>query len=628
MDTAGGGARDRIALAYLGVAGVAAVFAFVGFGASNYWTDELFTLHVIGHGGGLAEVWRRALTDTHPPLYYMLMYPWVQALGQQEWVLRLPSAAAAVAALAMFFLALRRRFEAPAVAFATAVAALSTFWFEQSQNGRSYALALALSAAMLWAALAFRERMARRERGAWGALAWLLGLGMAGSLTHSYLLLSTGMVLLYLLLAVPDRRARVLLVAGGLAILAVNLAYVAILLRSTQQDVHNLWFDNGARFFWGQVRIAWHDLLPAGGVYAVLVLLLAIGHRRWGRGAAAARLPAPAQEAAWMSLFVLAGVVASGIAVSYLIAPSFSARNVSTASPYAWLLLAALYQKAGPDPRTRGGRWLALAVLVLVAAQLALLRGRLLQRNEAWRDSAHFIAALPACAGQDLAVVLPYKFGPSTPPFRRLAEQAFFGRYLGNGMRLHAWLPAEIGDRRHVPELQRQLAERARQAAAGGCPVLAWGVHDLEGWTALELAQDLARLPGVSPNRIVVQEFQRYRRRSLGWRRIGDGWVFLLAPPLPAGTPLRDPGAALALPAAAALGERRVVSHLYRFDGRDGPAYTLDGFSIQRWPVGGAAPREDFVVARRMACDPPPGAGRNDLWPDPAAPGCSQRPAP
>ena len=85
----------RAATLALGAVLIAAcAFAFVGLNAEGYWTDELFTLFLVNHHGGPAAVWRRALTDTHPPLYYLLMAP-IYLLSQgasmevQQYLLRL-----------------------------------------------------------------------------------------------------------------------------------------------------------------------------------------------------------------------------------------------------------------------------------------------------------------------------------------------------------------------------------------------------------------------------------------------------------------------------------------------------------------------------------------------------------
>ena len=68
---------------------IACAGAFTGLSASSLWIDELFTVYLIHHHGGLGEVFRRALTDTHPPLYYFLLYAWTQLAGLSETALRL-----------------------------------------------------------------------------------------------------------------------------------------------------------------------------------------------------------------------------------------------------------------------------------------------------------------------------------------------------------------------------------------------------------------------------------------------------------------------------------------------------------------------------------------------------------
>ncbi|MBN6102525.1 glycosyltransferase family 39 protein [Xanthomonas sp. CFBP 8703] len=548
------------ALAFAAIAACACVFAFVGLDASDYWIDELYTLHVMGHGQGLAELWRRALTDTHPPLYYVLLYAWSQLAGNGEAALRLPSAVAAVLALGVFGSGLRRVFSPAALAFALAAGAVSVFWFEQSQNARSYALCLLLSAGLLSSAVALRRRAQTSDVFPFAHWAALSVLGLIASFTHAYLLLCVGMLLLFLIATQRDTRLRVALAVSGVAILALNVGFVLLLLHCTQQDVHQLWFRNDARFFYVQLLSASRDLLSGGTMLAVLALL---GRWVWRRLRAVPHDPArTCGQADWVAALcgcVLVGMVVSGIVVSVAIAPSFSARNLLTAAPFAWALLARLYDVAGPSARSRGGRIAAAVLIVLVGAQLWLLRGRPLQRNEAWRGSAQVVQRLPGCRDVVLPVVLPYKFGPSSAPYRRLAEQDFFGHYL-QGHRLRAYTPDELAGRTAAEGLAAQLAARAQAAAGGGCALLAWGVHDLNAAAARRLAQDLARLPGVAPNRVLVQPVLRWRRRGLGWHPVADGFVFLAAPPLRAGRAPTDPGMPAAVARLPALGAPWVSS--------------------------------------------------------------------
>lgn len=593
------------------VVAAAVLAAFAGLPASNFWTDELFTLHVVGHDGGLAEVWRRALTDTHPPLYYVLLYGWTRLGGYSETWMRLPSAVFAVVALAVAWRALRGRFSATAVGFALAVGGLSTFWFEQSQNARGYALATLLAAALLALAVSIDDAWRLRRRVAWGQVVALLAVGLVGSFVHSYLLLCTGMVIGMLLLAVPCWRARVILALGGVAILAANAAYAWLLLQSTTQDVHGLWFDTGWRFFWSQTRIARRDLAVTGCSLALNLLVLAAIVRglRAGRGALTGRVGTAGNRAALLGLCVLVGMFGAGVLVSYAIAPSYSSRNMLTASPFAWVLLAWLYDAAGPRLGTRGSQWMAAGLCLLVAANVPLLRGRMIERNENWRDSARFVAALPGCTGQDVAVMQPFKFGPATAEYRRLAEHDFYGHYAAPGTSIRSWLPSELAGRRPVPVLQAQLAARAGNAGRPGqCTLLLWAVHDLNDKTAMSMAQDLARQPGVAPARVAMQSFLRGKRSALSWRPVPEGYVFYAVPAATSQAP-GDVGPAVAMPAGT-LGDRYVVA----FEGSEagtGPSQApLDRFKVERWSRKGGAPvvtQQDVPRARCLV--EPAGSG-------------------
>jgi len=263
----------RVATAALGFAlGVACLFAFVGLNAEGYWTDELFTLFLVNHHGGLAEVWRRALTDTHPPLYYALLYGWSRLFGLSEPALRALSALFCVGAAAVFAAGTRRSFSLNARLFAAACAAASPFWFMQSQNVRNYALCLLASAIL--AVLALRARAAARggERVPAAVVAGLVLAGAFGAFSHFYAFLETGILFAFLIVTVPDGRLRLGLVAGGLAILGVELAYMRALLHATQQNTHDMLFRADAAFFAGQTWQALLGFLAPGALIGVAAL--------------------------------------------------------------------------------------------------------------------------------------------------------------------------------------------------------------------------------------------------------------------------------------------------------------------------------------------------------------------
>jgi hypothetical protein len=607
------------------IAIIAAAFGFVGLSASDFSIDELYTLHLVNHQSGLAEVFKRALTDTHPPLYYFLLYGWTRLAGYSETAMRLPSVVFTLSALIIFAIGMRRIASRNAIAFACAIAALSPFWFEQSQNARDYALGMALSAAMLTSAIAVFRQYRRNDGIQLRQLSLLMLIGLAASFTHAYLLLAFGMMLLYLLLTIANWRMRLLIVAAGMVILLANTGYYWLLTHSTQQDLQHMWFQNSVNFFRNQTRTAISGLLPVSIEVIIIGLLLSLWFQRsTGRRDSAIATVEP-EEIRWASRLaglVLIGVIVCGIAVSLLVAPSYSYRNVLICVPFAWLLLARLYDTAGPRACSRSSCVLAAMIVVFLGINLAILKGRLLPRNEPWRESADYIREqYPQCLRQPLPVVLPFKFGPSSAPFRTLAERDFFGHYLPEATQLLALLPAELAMRHPRAGLSALFVQRATAADTGGCPVLAWGVHDLSEDGALKIAQDLARQPALAGHRVVIQEFKAYSQHLVWWNQRALGFVFLLAPPAEASVHSIAPPFGQA---SIKAGDRLVVDHLATKQSNSGPPYLVDVYSIQRWPANRTTASEDFIASRRLTCDPPTEIARKDVWPDPAYPGCSQ----
>ncbi|WP_158543204.1 glycosyltransferase family 39 protein [Dyella psychrodurans] len=612
------------------VALIACCGAFVGLSSSGLWIDELFTVHLIHHDGGLGEVFRRALTDTHPPLYYFFLYEWTRMAGFSESSLRLPSAVFAVLAIVIFATGTRRILSPAAIAFACAVATLSAFWFDQSQNARSYALCMAFAAGLLSLALALRARV--RARNDFPTAHWLglSVLGLLASLTHAYLLLALGMVLLFLILSVSSWRLRVALVITGLVVLAFNVAYYKMMMHSSQQDMQNMWFGNDVGFFKNQFHEAIIRLM-ARQTIAVVALLILFGIQR--RIVGEPYFVFDELDTRWataLACFVLIGVIVCGIGTSLLVAPSFSDRNLLTCAPFAWLLLGRLYDAVGPRGYSRSSTIIAVLIMLLVGSYLLLLRGRELPRTESWRTTAQYVEQLPGCSNQQIPVILPYRFGHSTAFFRALAEHDFFGYYLPKTAQTQAYLPAEFAERRLANGLPQLLASRAANADTGGCTLLAWGVHDLDETSALKIALDLARQPGVAPRRVVMQEFDTYERWRLVWRRNPEGYVYLAIPQAASGASVEPPPSLdiqLTNHDRATLGDRVVVDLLNTYAGPTRAPYSLDTYSIQRWAPQ-KPPREDFLSVHRLTCDPATTKADWDVWPDPADPGCSDRPLP
>jgi hypothetical protein len=616
------------------IALIACVATFIGLSNSGFWIDELFTIYLIKHNGGLAEVFRRQLTDTHPPLYPMFLHLWAQIAGFSEFALRLPSAVFAVLAVGIFAVGTRRVLSTTAIAFACAVGTMSDFWFYHAQNARSYALCMALAAAILSAAIAFRRRV--RNRPGFPLAHWigLSLLGLVASLTHAYLLLALGMALFILIVTVPSWRVRGALVATGLVVLVINAAYYRMMIHSSAQDMQNMWFSNNAGFFYQQTHQALTFLI-AGQVAVVISLLLLFGCRKWIVGEPFFTFDdVDTRWTTFLSAFVLIGVIVCGIGVSLAVAPSYSDRNLMTCAPFAWLLIGRLYDAAGPRGYTRNSAIVAALIMLMVGSYLKLLSGRELVRNENWRASSQYIQQLPGCANQLLPVMLPYRFGHASQHFRTLAQENFFSYYMPPGTQTAAYMPSELAARHPMPGLPELLASRAANVDTGGCTLLAWAVHDLDEGRALKIALDLARQPGVAPHRVLMQEFNTYERQRLKWKLTwqtnAQGYVYLAIPKAQAGASLKSPppipNIRLTGKDAHVLGDSVIVDYLTSYQGNAGGPYLVDVYSIERWD--GKVVHEDFLAVHRLTCDQPVTKANWDTWPDPAYPGCSPLPLP
>ena len=507
----------------LALAGCA--FAFVGLTTGGYWTDELFSLYIVDHHGGPAEVIRRTLTDTHPPAYYLLLYGWTRVFGLGEAATRSLSALFSIGAVAIFGLGTGKALTPAARAFASACAVGSGFWFFQSQNDRNYGLAMFALPALLALALALQDS-ARDRKGTVWRHAGLLAAGFLASLTHFYAFLGAGAIFAMLVLTGRGLGRKAVFAAEGAAILAVELVYIHVLVGHTKQNLHQMWFSNDPGFIANELLHAFTSGLGPGSVAAAVLLA---GSALWRRGRAA---EGP-DQAGWLAGAAALGLIfliAGGLAVSLLFAPSFSDINVLTGSPFIWALLGALYDRGAPRGDGAKAPILATALVALVGLQLAaLLPERFSIHTEQWRETARAVARLPGCQGREVPAVAPSRFAAPTPFYLELFRREFFGRYLPGGSdRIHAYPVDYFGGARPDPHLQGLLS--ARVHGQDPCPLLAWADHDMKADGAARLAAAIAGSTGVQASRIEVRTFYDRKLLWLGERRRATAFLILARP--------------------------------------------------------------------------------------------------
>ena len=118
-----------------------AALRFWELGSQSFWFDESYTVDLVGRGffDMLAAI---PDTESTPPLYYVLAWPWAKLFGDSEAALRSLSALIGTATVPVAWSAARALFPTVARAglLAAALVAVNPYFVWYSQEARSYAL--------------------------------------------------------------------------------------------------------------------------------------------------------------------------------------------------------------------------------------------------------------------------------------------------------------------------------------------------------------------------------------------------------------------------------------------------------------------------------------------------------
>ncbi len=167
-------------------------------GDQNVWWDEGFTIWLARQP--FLEMTLGTARDTHPPLYYWLLWPWIRGVGDGEFPARFLSAAIGVLTVAIAG-STGRRIGGPWVGLLTLwILAISRFHIWWSQEIRMYVLA-ALGVA-LSTDLAIQVQRAPHSTGRWLSWALAAALMMFSLYLTIFIWIFQSLVLL---LAVPRR---------------------------------------------------------------------------------------------------------------------------------------------------------------------------------------------------------------------------------------------------------------------------------------------------------------------------------------------------------------------------------------------------------------------------------------
>jgi hypothetical protein len=318
---------------------------------------------------GSARVVRAVrLSDTSPPLYYLLLWAWTRAFGTSDGALRSLSLLCALATLPLIAFLARRVGGKAAVAPACALFTLlpASVWY--STEGRMYSLLWLEASAVAALTLALRLRGSGRAV-PWRLVAWI-GAAAAGLLTH-YAFLFVFTAIAAASAWSPGRLRRIHLVLATLAVLLLAAAcYSQVPEAESRWRVTRGWLElepSGfgrvtaiAELLWSlfSIRGVWGVALRNDLVHAGVLLVVGVLATRRLRG----RWFARRRIAAWLWLCAawLGPVAVDAVQGTYMVAvPRYALAGLPAAVLIAAVALATL------APRTRAA---LLAALVLTCA--------------------------------------------------------------------------------------------------------------------------------------------------------------------------------------------------------------------------------------------------------------------
>jgi hypothetical protein len=218
-------------VAGLAAAGLAIRFATLG--VQSYHHDEVVTVARVLPGSFGHMLHEVRISESTPPLYYVLAWAWSKAFGLGPVGLRSLSALFGVLTIPVAFLVGRELAGRRAGLIAAALVAFNPMLIWYSQEGRAYALLILLCAASLLFFLRFRHSGERRDLALW-SLSSVLALA-----SHYFAIFPLAVEAAWLLAATPaPRRSQVMIAVGAIG--AAGLALAPLILHQASYN-HTDW---------------------------------------------------------------------------------------------------------------------------------------------------------------------------------------------------------------------------------------------------------------------------------------------------------------------------------------------------------------------------------------------------
>jgi mannosyltransferase len=271
----------------------AAAIRFAPLGVQSFHHDEVITVMRVLPGSFGHMLHEVKVSESNPPLYYVLAWGWTHEFGRSGWGVRSLSALFGTLTVLLGY-PIGKQLASPRVGLVlTGILAFDPMLIWYSQEARSYALLVFFGALSFLFFLRALDTRRGRDLAFW-AVASALALG-----SHYFAFFSVGIEAVWLAVALRDRWKVVLpaLVAVG----AAGASLLPLIAAQTNPN-HIGWIEEsplGARLFQTGVSFligetghviaepprVHYALLPAIGVGTAALALLALGTRRERRGA-------------------------------------------------------------------------------------------------------------------------------------------------------------------------------------------------------------------------------------------------------------------------------------------------------------------------------------------------------
>lgn len=370
------------------------------------WLDELFTAYFADpNQPSINAVINRAAEDVHPPGYYLVVWAVTRYLPFEfTTVARGVSLAFSVFSLFVFYHSFPKYVDRFSRLYACSFASVSTAWYIAAQQARSYSLVFAFVALYLLLAGKVISGL-QNGRISLPALTLLVLSGVAGALTHYYLILLLGSIVAMLIIMAQSWQHRIILIFSGLAILIPVLLFISWHEERIILDTTKTWFS--IDFWWllfnGQYGLKILFNPPSS---AILIGSLSIIFLYFVRQKSQVLEENSLKQ---HYLFLIGCCVLTpflGIMVSMSYVPMFSFRVLLMLAPFIWSIIGLIvFDLLRRLPNAVASLLTIISVILLLPSSLNSASERSTTVDEGWKSSAEFVQALPNCKGGQLPVV-------------------------------------------------------------------------------------------------------------------------------------------------------------------------------------------------------------------------------